>query len=151
MEKAKLLVTEFFNAIDQQNWKKVEKIFAPSVLLDYSSMTGVEAAYMTPTQVIDRWKEFLPGFQHTHHQLGNFVDELDRESAHVFCYVTASHYLEHEEGSIWKVIGSYNIELNTDVRGEWQIEALKLNYKYQTGNLKLPDLARERAKSNIIG
>lgn len=89
------VINVFVNS-DNRNWKEVEAQFASKVNLDYSSMSGQPASEVTPEQITSSWKTVLPGFTHTHHQIGNFITEINGNKAHSFCYGTATHYLEDE-------------------------------------------------------
>ena len=140
-------VAQLFVASDNREWNKVEAIFADEVELDYSSMNGNPAVVLSPKQITDNWKTILPGFTSTHHQLGNFITKQNGNTAEVFCYGTATHYLEHEAGNIWTVVGSYNIEL-TQIDDKWRVSKMKLNYKYQDGNTQLPKAAMEKVKES---
>ena len=146
MKSPSTTVVELFIATDNQNWSEVEQLFNEKVLLDYSSMTGIEASTLTPDDIVKAWKTILPGFEHTHHQIGNITFSEKGNAAHVFCYVTATHFLENESGgNVWTVVGSYDFELVvTD--GKWSISKMKFNYKYQDGNLSLPEIAIQNAK-----
>jgi hypothetical protein len=136
-------ISRFFIAVDKGDWKTVRAIFDDAVLLDYTSMAGGEPATLTADQIIETWKGLLPGFHHTHHQLGNFVVESGDGWAHVFCYGTATHFLENESGSnVWTVVGSYDLDLIR--KGSWRISAMKFNLKYMDGNPDLPKLAQAR-------
>jgi hypothetical protein len=42
-------------------------------------MAGEQPANLTSGQIIDSWKGLLPGFDKTHHQLGNYLIETDSE------------------------------------------------------------------------
>jgi hypothetical protein len=146
METINQVVSELFVASDNRNWEKVEVIFADEVELDYSSMNGNPAVVLSPKQITDAWKTILPGFTATHHQLGNFITKVNGETAEVYCYGTATHYLEHEAGNIWTVVGSYNLELKKVDNG-WRVTKMKLNFKYQDGNTQLPAAAMENVKN----
>ena len=138
-------VNRLFIAVDRRDWKTVAAIFDDAVLLDYSSMAGGEAESLRADQIIEAWKGFLPGFDQTHHQLSNFIVESDDRSAHVFCYGTATHFLENESGSnVWTVVGSYDLDLVK--KGRWRLSGMKFNMKYIDGNTDLPKLARDRLK-----
>ncbi|TKG89599.1 nuclear transport factor 2 family protein [Puteibacter caeruleilacunae] len=147
MDKINQTVSQLFVASDNREWTKVEHIFADQVELDYSSMNGNPAVVLSPKQITDSWKNILPGFTSTHHQLGNFITQVNGNTAEVFCYGTATHYLEHEAGNIWTVVGSYNLELK-EVDGAWRVSKMKLNFKYQDGNTQLPQAAMENVKKN---
>ena len=138
-------VIGLFIATDQQNWEQVKTSFDEEVLLDYSSMNGNPASRLTPEQIISAWKGILPGFEHTHHQIGNLTVSEEDESATVFCYGTASHFLEDNAGNLWVVVGTYNFEvIKSD--DTWKITSMKFNFKYQDGNTSLPEKAMNRIK-----
>ncbi|WP_346752780.1 nuclear transport factor 2 family protein [Splendidivirga corallicola] len=141
MTDPKKTVIGLFIATDQKDWEQVEKSFHQEVLLDYSSMNGNPASKLSPEQIISAWKGILPGFEHTHHQLGNFISSVDGNKAEVFCYGTASHYLSDKEGSLWLVVGTYDFELEQLANGSWKITSMKFNFKYQDGNTSLPQKA----------
>ncbi|UOQ69386.1 nuclear transport factor 2 family protein [Hymenobacter volaticus] len=138
-------ITAIFVGTDEHDWSRVQAAFAPQVLLDYTSMAGGEPARLTPEQIVTAWQALLPGFEHTHHQLGNFDVRLvnDREAT-AFCYGTATHYLPQPTGSnVWTVVGTYEFHLVRE-GATWHTDRLKFNLKYQDGNLELPNQAAER-------
>ncbi len=151
MDKALQTVTDLFIATDQRDWEKVESCFATEVILDYSSMTGNPAGSLRPKQIINAWQGILPGFESTHHQIGNLVISENGKGAHVFCYGTASHYLSDPQGNVWIVVGSYDFDLIEEKTG-WKISTMKFNFKYQDGNTELPSKAingPEKNKSSV--
>lgn len=140
-------VLDVFIGTDEREWSRVENAFADKVLLDYTSMAGGEPAKLTPKQITTGWKGVLPGFEHTQHQISNFTINVNGSEADVFCYGTATHYLEQPDGnSVWTAVGTYDVHL-TQQGGIWKVDRFKFNFKYQDGNTKLPGLAQERAKS----
>jgi hypothetical protein len=139
------VMIQLFVATDENHWNKIEKCFSNSVLLDYSSM-GNPVSMLTPKQITDVWKSILPGFAHTHHQIGNIQEEVSENKAHVFAYGIASHYLEDENGNVWTVVGTYNFELVKD-DSQWKISKMKFNFKYQDGNATLA----QKAINKVLG
>lgn len=139
MEQPKEAVLNLFKATDTRNWNKVESYFANEVLLDYSSM-GNPVSKLTPNQITNAWKTILPGFTHTHHQIGNIQEAIQKDKSEVFAYGTATHYLDDENGSVWTVVGTYNFELIKEGK-QWEINKMKFNFKYQDGNLSLSQKA----------
>lgn len=140
-------ISKLFIHSDQRNWEGVEAQFASEVNLDYSSMTGNPATVLSPQQITGAWKTVLPGFSSTHHQVGNFISQVSDDQAHSFCYGTATHYLEHVDGNLWTVVGSYDFDLEK-TEGQWKIIAMTFNYKYQEGNTSLVQQAIENVKLN---
>lgn len=143
--KAQEAVTQIFIATDSKDWNKVENTFADKVVLDYESMSGQPLAELTPQQITDTWKTVLPGFTFTHHQVGNFITKINGNKADVFCYGTATHYLEDKNGNVWTVVGTYNFEVIKNAE-KWQVSKMKFNYKYQDGNTALPQKAMKILK-----
>ncbi len=136
-------INKLFIATDQQDWAGVEQSFAAKVLLDYSSMSGQAAANLSSSEITSAWKTILPGFEHTHHQVSNFIIDEQGRNATAFCYGTANHYLENAGGNVWTVVGSYDFELSQEGK-DWKISAMKFNFDYQAGNLALPQAAIDR-------
>lgn len=145
MEQPKEVILNLFKATDTQNWNTVENCFSNEVLLDYSSM-GNPVSKLTPNQITNSWKTILPGFVHTHHQIGNIQEVIYKDKSEVFAYGTATHYLEDENGSVWTVVGTYNFELIKESK-QWKVNTMKFNLKYQDGNLSLP----QKAINRVIG
>jgi hypothetical protein len=140
------VVNKLFISVDNRDWESVKKIFDDTVLLDYTSMAGGEPANLTAVQIIDSWKGMLPGFDKTHHQLGNYIVESDSKKAKVFCYGIAMHYLANEsKNNIWTVVGSYDFELK-HANNIWRISKMKFNLKFIDGNNDLPCMAQEKIK-----
>lgn len=139
-------INKLFIATDQHDWQQVEQCFAEHVMLDYASMTSNSATTISAQQIIASWKEISPGFDHTHHQTGNFIITTKGNTASAFCYGTASHYLTNDQEHIWTVVGSYDFELKK-VKHQWKITGMRFNLKYQDGNLELPQMAITRLQS----
>jgi hypothetical protein len=67
--------------------------------------------------------------------------ECDSGTATVFCKGEAIHHLPNVEGGdVWKVYGTYDIEL-TKLGEQWRVISLKFNQLYQEGNVNLPVIA----------
>ncbi|MEM9362085.1 MAG: nuclear transport factor 2 family protein [Bacteroidota bacterium] len=147
MKSPKDVVVGLFVATDERDWNTVLESFTTKVVLDYSSMTGNPATELNPEDIVMAWKGILPGFESTHHQVGNFLEVIHNEKATVFCYGTAAHYLTDETGNIWTVVGSYNFEVDKNSKGDWKISKMKFNFKYQDGNTTLPEKAIANSKS----
>ncbi|WP_158618038.1 nuclear transport factor 2 family protein [Chitinophaga lutea] len=134
-------VLDIFIGADERDWDRCLRAFAPTVHLDYTSMAGGQPADLPAAAIVDAWKGFLPRFKATHHQLGNFTVSVKGEEAIVFFYGTATHYFPAGTGgNVWTVVGTYDAKL-IQQDGRWKVSMLRLNLKYQDGNLALPELA----------
>jgi len=142
-------VNRLFIAADNRNWPVVSNSLSNEVLLDYTSMAGGEPATLKASQIIEAWRALLPGFEKTHHQLGNHIVTVSGNEAKVFCYGTATHLLKNDSNNnFWIVVGSYDFDLKKE--GVWRISKMKFNLKYLDGNLELPKLAQERIKTGKV-
>src|SRR3954463_14455382 len=113
----KIYVIETINRLfawaDERKWTALQEVFDENVFLDYSSLSHVQGSFHTPRQIINMWKGMLPGFDATHHQLGNFIVEVKTDAAKAFFYGTAKHYLQNDSGNnVWTVVGSYDLLLS---------------------------------------
>ena len=140
-------INQLFISVDNKEWSRLEEIFDENVLLDYTSMNGGTPTLLPSIQIINSWKNFLPYFDATHHQLGNYIIQDNNNVYQVYCYVIATHYLVNESNNnIWSVVGSYNLELIQKSHTLY-INKMKFNMKYTDGNNELPNIAQERAKN----
>lgn len=149
MEKQNIInaVSAIFNGSDERKWSKVENSFAPEVTLDYTSMTGGTPVKMTPIQITEAWNTILPGFQSTHHQIGNFKVDINGNAARVHNRGLALHYLPNSsENNVWVVVGTYEFTLSKDNAHSWKVNSMKFNLQRQEGNLELPALAKQKVK-----
>lgn len=142
-------INRLFLAVDERDWASLKYLMNDTVFLDYTSLNGGKADDIPLAQILESWKALLPGFDKTHHQLGNFLVEKDSDSCRIFCYGTANHYLKNESGNnLWTVVGSYDFELKSNY-GSWRIMKMKFNLKYIDGNTDLPRMAQERLQAKI--
>ena len=144
---AEKLVKLLFLYTDEREWDKLKDVFAETFILDYESMNGKPPKKMTPNELVESWRGLLPGFEFTHHQLGNIITEIKKNKAHVLCYGTATHYIQDYEEPVWNVVGTYDLEI-IEENGTLKVDKMRFNYKYATGNLSLPDIAKERLNQN---
>lgn len=148
MHEFQQVITTLFVASDQHDWPTVIRCFDERVTLDYSSMTAQAPAELSGEEIAQNWQSILPAFKHTQHQLGNFlIEEEGRDKATVSCYGTATHYLDKLDKAVWTVVGSYEFEL-LKRKKQWKISKMKFNFKYQDGNLELPEIALNRLKGS---
>lgn len=140
-------VQSFFEAVDTQNWAAAKGLMTNPFQLDYSSYGAGPAADLAPADILSCWRSVLPGFDHTQHQLGPLIIEIDGNSATVRAYVTADHQIAGvDAGEVWTVYGSYVLTL-TKIGHGWKLSGNTFQFKFQTGNTDLLALAQSRAAS----
>lgn len=141
------VIRNIFGQSDARQWDKVAGSFAPSVVLDYTSMNGGTPATLTPQQLTAAWQQVLPGFFSTHHQVSGFSVNIQGRRATASCHGLALHYLPVDEhGPVWVVTGTYDFDLQQEQAG-WKVTRMRFNLQQQAGNLQLPALAMEQVKA----
>lgn len=151
MEQQQIIQTikSIFIGSDEGNWNKVENGLADNVLLDYTSMTGGNTSTLSPKQITNEWAALLPGFQSTHHQIGNYTINVLGNEATINFHGLALHYLPNKSGNdIWIVVGTYDYHL-VKINGNWKADKIKFNLQKQEGNLELPAMAKENVKNRV--
>ena len=134
-------VARFLRAIDLRDWAAAEACMTSPMHLDYSSFGAGDPADLTPSQVTAPWKALLPGFDHTHHQMGQLSITTEGATARVEGPVFGDHVIG---GEVWRVFGRYDIGLERGPNG-WQLARLVFRYTHQSGPADLPERARARA------
>ena len=126
-----------FNHTDARNWQGVQACFAPEVLFDMTSLAGGVPVTTSPQSITEAWEQGLRPLQAIHHQVGNFIVNVQDGEADVFCYGIASHYLPNPtENNIRIFVGSYEFHLRKFTNA-WRIDKFKFNLKYVDGNKTL--------------
>lgn len=140
-------VIAIFNGTDERNWQKVENSFAATVLLDYTSMTGGKPNKISPKDIVTAWESLLTGFDSTRHEISNVKVEASGDAAIVACDGKGSHYLvvngAREE---WLVAGNYLFNVQKE-KDHWKVRSMKFNKESITGNLELPNLAKNKVNN----
>jgi hypothetical protein len=131
------IINTLFIGTDSRRWELVRSCFAPSVLFDMSSLGAGEPRQKTPDEIVAAWEEGLKPIQAVHHQVGNYLVNVDGARASAFCYGIAIHYLPNPtQANTRTFVGSYDFGLEK-AGDRWRITAFKFTLKYVDGNLKL--------------
>lgn len=125
------VINKMFVGADNFLWRELEDFFTEDIIVDFSSYTGAPKTPMKAKELINSWKETLPGFDSVHHQTGNFIVENLKDDIHdVICYGTATRKIGDE---LETIVGSYDFAIVHE-NGEYKISALAFNFKYRIGN-----------------
>lgn len=142
------VVATFALAADTLRWNDLRAILAPEVVLDYTSLWGGEPRRIPREDVIEGWRELLPGFTHTAHLIGAVRVVLTDDAAYCEAPVMGIHAIDDESlagNNRWTVHGRYEIQMERH-NGQWHISALALADAWAEGNLSLPEVARGRRR-----
>jgi len=131
------VVTRLFVGTDNRDWEQVKACFAPKVLFDMSSLGAGDPKEQSPDDIVALWDAGLKALQAIHHQVGNFLVEVNGHKADAFCYGIASHFLPNNTSNNTRTfVGSYDFSLVRDGE-DWHICKFKFNLKFIDGNQDL--------------
>lgn len=129
-------------AVDLARYDLAEAAFAPSVVIDYTSLWGGEPQRMTPTELMAAWRGLVPGFDATRHELRDVQAEVSGDHAVATAAVDGRHWFE---GRLWRPIGTYRWTLERH-GGAWKVTSMTFAMTQEIGDRGLVALAGERAK-----
>ena len=132
------IINRLFYYTDEQLWDKlINNVFSEEVVFDVTSLGAAKVETLTGEQICDIWKVGLKELDAVHHQAGNYIIEIENNTAEVKAYSIASHYKKDAaKGSTREFVGSYDLSL-TKNQQSWRINKFKYNLKYIIGNLEL--------------
>ncbi|HEU4420160.1 MAG TPA: nuclear transport factor 2 family protein [Planctomycetota bacterium] len=136
-------VTGVAHFIDRKAWRELRGLFADKVRTDYTSLFGGKPQEQAGDALIDAWRKLLAPVV-TQHLLGPITLSIDGAVATAHCHVRGYHFVKGAPGGDeWMVAGHYVMELAKSTTA-WRIRSLTLETFYQSGNLKLLEVAGGR-------
>jgi hypothetical protein len=144
-ETAKVIsvVTSIPLAVDLAAYDLAERAFAPSIVIDYTSLWGGAPSTMTPAQLMDAWRGLVPGFDATWHQLSDVKAAITGETAEASAFVDGRHWLGDK---IWRPVGTYTWTLAKQ-DGQWKVTHMTFKMTQEIGDRAIVAEAAERAKA----
>ena len=130
-------------AVDLARYDLAEAAFAPSIVVDYTSLWGGEPQRMTPAELMAAWRGLVPGFDATRHELRDVRAEVDGDRATATASVDGRHWIGNR---LWRPIGTYRWTLERR-GGAWKVTKMTFAMTREIGDRRLVDLATERARS----
>jgi hypothetical protein len=132
-------------AVDRAAYDLAERAFAPSVVIDYTSLWGGEPAKMTPGELMTAWRGIVPGFDGTWHELSNVKATVNGNKATATAFVDGRHWIGDK---LWRPVGNYHWDL-TKIDGEWKVTKMVFAMTQEIGDRAVATMATERAKQLI--
>jgi hypothetical protein len=130
-------------AVDLAAYDLAERAFAPSIVIDYTSLWGGEPSTMTPAQLMDAWRGLVPGFDGTWHQLSDVKAIVSGATAEASAFVDGRHWLGDK---IWRPVGTYAWTL-VKQDGRWKVTHMTFKMTQEIGDRALVAQAAEKAKA----
>lgn len=126
-------VTTVFIEADRRDWAAVQSCFADDVFFDLSASCGGPPGMTTPGRIAQAWTEGTKELKASHHQAGNFLVHIKKDTATVFCYGITFHYLaDLPKQDIRTYVGSYEFHLARSEQG-WRIDTMVYHPRFVIG------------------
>jgi len=145
IETAKVItvVSSIPMAVDLAAYDLAEQAFAPSIVIDYTSLWGGEPSTMTPAELMTGWRGIVPGFDATWHQLSDVTATVTGDTATASAFVDGRHWIGDQ---LWRPVGTYNWDL-AKIDGDWKVTRMEFAMTEEIGDRAVATLAMERAKA----
>lgn len=130
-------------AVDLANYDLAEAAFAPSIVIDYTSLWGGQPNTMTPAELMTGWRGIVPGFDATWHELSNVKAKVTGDSATATAFVDGRHWIGKD---FWRPVGNYQWRLRK-LDGQWKVTHMTFAMTQEIGDRALATRAQERAKA----
>ena len=102
-----------------------------------TSLGATDVTIKTSEEICDEWSTGFKDLDAVHHQSGNFMIDLQEQTATAKVHAIASHYKKNaKEGLTREFVGSYDFHF-TKTDNAWRMDSFKFNLKYMSGNLEL--------------
>jgi ketosteroid isomerase-like protein len=138
------VMTAYTTALDTKDWDLLASSFTPDGDANFGNLAGV-GALDSPQAIVELCRGALQDLQATQHLQGNFVVEVDGNTARSSCYLQANHFLEGAPGgSMFVVWGKYRDQFVRTGDG-WKIKHRNLDTISTGGNQNLFAEAAEMA------
>ena len=127
-------VDSIFDTVDAKDWAAAERLFDPTVNVDFTSLSGGEPATITTVQLVDGWRQGLHPRKKSFHLVGHHRVRVDRDTATVAVKGYAYNVLDADlGGGMWEVWGAYDIPLRRDGAG-WKATGITFNAWHRRGD-----------------
>ncbi len=138
------VMTAYTTGLDTKDWDLLASCFTPDGDADFGELAGV-GALDSPQALVELCRGALQDLQGTQHLQGNFVVEVDGDTARASCYFQANHFLDGAPGgSNFVVWGKYRDQFVRTGDG-WKIKHRNLDTISAGGNQNLFAEAAEMA------
>ncbi|HYC01905.1 MAG TPA: nuclear transport factor 2 family protein [Azospirillaceae bacterium] len=144
---------------DRHEFEALERLYAPEVRVDYSSLTGGQPEVKSAAALMTQWAGVLPGFDRTRHALDKVRVTVEGDTARATAEVVADHWIGELH---WQVSGRYEYGLVRDGR-DWRIASHSLTVTGERGTravfapaaeaaraAPVPYLARQQARAVVM-
>lgn len=139
-------IQSYATMADQGAFEYLGRVFAPEIVVDYTSLFGGEPQKTTREALMQQWSNFLPGFDTTYHQLSNFDIKVNGDKALAIVDFEASHWIGKD--GFWQIAGQYDFNLKRAPHS-WVITSVKVIAGNESGSRDVLAEAPKHAVENL--
>lgn len=139
-------IQSYATMADQGAFEYLGRVFAPEIVVDYTSLFGGEPQKTTREALMQQWSNFLPGFDTTYHQLSNFDIKVNGDKALASVDFEASHWIGKD--GFWQIAGQYDFNLKRAPHS-WVITSVKVIAGNESGSRDVLAEAPKHAVENL--
>ncbi len=133
--------------IDERRWEDLGELFAPTLVIDYTSIFGGEPRTITPADMVRTSQLLLGNLTSTQHIVSGHIVTGSANDAECKSQVQATHLLANPSGDpAWTVGAQYYMKLRR-LDGSWRISAVRAVMLWAAGNREVMRLGKVRGQS----
>jgi hypothetical protein len=138
------VMNQYTTALDTRNWELLESTMTPDGVADFGDLAGV-GILDSPQALVDLCRSSLQDLRATQHLQGNYVVEVNGDSAEASCYLQANHFQEGLPGGDTFVVWAKYRDKFVRTPNGWKIKHRNLDTISAGGNMNLFAEAAEAA------
>ena len=142
------VMNRYTTALDTRDWAMLAATMAPDGAADFGNLAGV-GILDSPQALVDLCRRSLQDLRATQHLQGNYVVEVDGDTAKASCYLQASHFQDGlPGGDVFTVWAKYRDDFVRTADG-WRIKKRYLDTISASGNMNMFAEAAEAAGRTV--
>ncbi len=141
---------QFGACLDIRDWQTLLMLFSDLVSIDYTALFGGQPQRLHATELIEQWRQVVPGFTRTRHLIGEPAVAITGKVAALAASLVAWHFVTASdlEGEDWWLVGGrYDMAFGL-TKGVWRIDSVALRETTTMGNDDLLRVAARRVREN---
>jgi hypothetical protein len=130
------VMNQYTTGLDTRNWAMLEATMAPDGQADFGNLAGV-GILDSPQALVELCRNSLKDLRATQHLQGNYVVNVNGDTAQASCYLQANHFADGlPGGDVFSVWAKYRDDFVRTPNG-WKIKKRYLDTIHAAGNMNM--------------
>jgi hypothetical protein len=138
------VMNQYTTGLDTRNWDMLEATMAPDGQADFGNLAGV-GILDSPKALVELCRKSLQDLRATQHLQGNYMVQVNGDTAQASCYLQANHFQEGLPGGDTFVVWAKYRDDFVRTENGWKIQKRYLDTIAASGNMNLFAEAAEAA------